>query len=87
MQSGVEDQALAGDHAPPAEGGEGRVDLPGAAADKPFEDDAERVGHYAPGCYEEGPEVESVAALEDPEDFEVDEKGHVDGEGEHGNED
>jgi len=74
-------------HPPPAKGGEGGVDLPRAAADEPFQDDAEGVRHYAPGCHEEGPEVEGVVPLEGLQDFQVDEDAHVDCEGEHGDED
>ena len=78
MEARVEDERLPGDHAPPAEGSEGCVHFPGTAADKPFKYYTGRVGYDAPGCYEDGPEVESVAALEGGEDFEVDEEGHVD---------
>ncbi|KAI4139648.1 MAG: hypothetical protein L6R39_006183, partial [Caloplaca ligustica] len=79
VEARVQDEALAGDHAPPAEGGEGGVDVPGAGADEPFEDDAEGVGDDAPGGDEERPEVDCVAAFEGGEDFEIDDQGHVDG--------
>lgn len=49
MQPGVEDEGLACHHAPPAEGGEGGVDVPGAGPDEPFEDDAKGVGDDAAG--------------------------------------
>ena len=49
MQARIQHQALSGHHAPPSEGGEGRVDLPGTAAYEPFEYHAEGMADDAPG--------------------------------------
>ena len=87
VEARVEDETLASDHAPPSERCKGCVDIPWTRTDEPFKDDAKRVAHDAPGGDEQGPEVDCVAALEGREDFDVDEGCHVDGKGEHGDED
>ena len=45
------------------------------------------MGDDTPRGDEKGPKVDCVAAPEGGKDFEVDNEGHVDGKGEHGNED
>ena len=83
VQARVQHQALARHHPPPAKGGKGRVHRPWTAPHKPLQDNAGRVTHDAPRGQQDGPKVECVTPFEGGENFQVDDEGHVDSQGEH----